>query len=122
MQSDRIASWKAISTFVVSVLFLQSCATFRSQIDKSCVDRFATEYPDPQESRLVLPWRAGESFKLTQGNCTFESHSLLEKQHMSFDFKMPAGTPIVAVDDGRVFVVIEHFKDGIDDGYDKKKK
>jgi murein DD-endopeptidase MepM/ murein hydrolase activator NlpD len=119
MQLDRNASFKTTGIFVASIIFLQSCATFRSHIDTSCVDRFATEYPDPQDSRFVLPWRAGESFKLTQGNCTFESHSLSEKQHMSFDFKMPKGTPIVAVDDGRVFVVVEQFKDGIDDGFEQ---
>jgi len=119
MQLDRVASLKTIGIFVVPVLFFQSCATFRSNIDMSCVHKFATEYPDPQESRFILPWRAGESFKLTQGNCTFESHSLSEKQHMSFDFRMPIGTPIVAVDDGRVIIVIKHFKDGIDDGFDE---
>ena len=36
---------------------------------------------------------------------------------MSFDFKMPTGTPLVAVDAGRVFIVIERFKDGIDQGF-----
>ncbi len=54
---------------------------------------------------------------LTQGNCTFESHNLSDNQHMSFDFKMPIGTPILAADEGRVFVVIEQFKDNIDKGF-----
>lgn len=62
MQLDPIAIVKTSGILVVSVLLLQSCATFRSSIDASCVDRFATEYPDPQDSRFVLPWRAGESF------------------------------------------------------------
>ncbi|WP_281558138.1 M23 family metallopeptidase [Thalassomonas sp. RHCl1] len=43
-----------------------------------------------------------------------ESHNLAEKQHMSFDFKMPVGTPIVAIDDGRIVLVTENFKDNKD--------
>ena len=35
---------------------------------------------------------------------------------MSFDFKMPIGTPILAADDGRVLVVVDQFKDNIDSG------
>lgn len=104
---------------VVSLIFIQSCAIFRSQIDHACVSQFANEYPVPQESRFVLPWNVGDSYMLTQGNCTFESHNLLENQHMSFDFKMPIGTPILAVDDGRVFVVIEQFSDNIDKAFNE---
>jgi len=96
---------------------IQSCAVIRSDIDKSCVERFANEYPNPDESRLVLPWQVGQGYKLTQGNCTFESHSLSNNQHMSFDFKMPIGTPILAAEDGRVFIVVEQFKDNIDNGF-----
>ena len=104
---------------VVLMSLVQSCAVFRSNIDESCVDRFADQYPAPQESRFVLPWHIGQRFKLTQGNCTFESHSLSNKQHMSFDFKMPIGTPILAADDGRVFIVVEQFKDNIDSDFDE---
>ncbi len=38
---------------------------------------------------------------------------------MSFDFKMPIGTPILAADDGRVFIVVEQFKDNIDSDFDE---
>jgi murein DD-endopeptidase MepM/ murein hydrolase activator NlpD len=38
---------------------------------------------------------------------------------MSYDFKMPMGTPILAVDDGRVFFVVEQFRDDIDQGFDE---
>ncbi len=102
---------------VVSLLFVQSCTAFRTNIDNSCVDQFADKYPLTQDSRFILPWNVGESYRLTQGNCTFESHNLLHNQHMSFDFKTPIGTPILAADDGRVFVVIEQFKDNVDNGF-----
>jgi len=102
---------------VVILSLLQSCAVFRSDIDNDCVNQFASQYPDPNESRFTLPWNTGKSFMLTQGNCTFESHSLAGDQHMSFDFKMPIGTPILAVDDGRVILVIEQYRDNIDRGF-----
>lgn len=108
-----------IALGIASMSLVQSCALFRSNIDEACVSQFANQYPAPQESRFVLPWHIDQGFKLTQGNCTFESHSLSKKQHMSFDFKMPIGTPIVAVDDGRVVVVVEKFRDGIDSGFNE---
>lgn len=36
---------------------------------------------------------------------------------MSFDFKMPMGTPVHAIADGRVAAVIEHYKDHTDMGF-----
>lgn len=36
---------------------------------------------------------------------------------MSYDFKMPIGTPVLAADEGRVFLVVEQFKDNIDDEF-----
>ena len=110
---------KIIGATAVLMLMVQSCSVLRTNIDESCVGQFSNSYPAPMDSRFILPWRTGESYTLTQGNCTFESHSLAEKQHMSFDFKMPIGTPIVAVDDGRVVVVVEKFRDGIDSGFDE---
>ncbi len=106
-----------IAVGIVSMSLVQSCALIRSDIDEACVSQFANQYPAPQESRFVLPWHIDHGFKLTQGNCTFESHSLSNKQHMSFDFKMPIGTPILAADDGRVFIVVEQFRDNIDNGF-----
>jgi len=75
------------------------------------------EYSSPQESRFVLPWKIGESYTLTQGNCTLESHNLAGKQHMAFDFRMPIGTPILAIADGRIAMVVESFKDNNDNDF-----
>lgn len=38
---------------------------------------------------------------------------------MSFGFKMPIRTPILAADDGHVFVVVEQFRDNIDNGFNE---
>ena len=107
----------SIALVVASILFTPSCASIRTNIDENCVSSFASQYPAREESRFVLPWQVDQGFQLTQGNCTFESHSLSKKQHMSFDFKMPIGTPVHASEDGRVFAVVEQFMDDIDDGY-----
>lgn len=111
-------NWKKnkiqVFVIVVSLLLSQSCTVFRTNIDKDCASQFVDDYTSPQNSRFVLPWKVGESYTLTQGNCTLESHSLLEKQHMSFDFKMPIGTPVVAIESGRIVVVVDIFEDNID--------
>jgi len=114
-------SWNKNRTHAFVILgllfFLQSCTTFRTHIDQACASRFADKYSMPQKSRFILPWKVGESFTLTQGNCTLESHNFDQKQHMSFDFRMPIGTPIVAIDDGRVVWVVESFKDNVDNDF-----
>ena len=108
-----------IQTLVALVLLvlLQACTGLRTHIDNACASKFVNQYPSPQNSRFILPWKVGDSYRLTQGNCTLESHNFAQKQHMSFDFKMPIGTPIVAIEDGRIAVVIENFKDNIDNGF-----
>ncbi len=98
---------------------IHSCAVFRSNIDDACVDQFRHTYPAPQDSRFVLPWNIGDNYMLTQGNCTFESHSLTANQHMAFDFKMPMGTPIVAAAAGRILFVEEQFRDHVDNGFEE---
>lgn len=102
---------------IALLLLMQSCTAFRTHIDQACASRFVNEYSSPQESHFVLPWRVGESYTLTQGNCTLETHNLVGKQHMAFDFKMPIGTPIVAISDGRIAMVVDSFKDNIDSDF-----
>jgi len=51
----------------------------------------------------ILPFPAGETHSLTQGNCGAESHS--GRFRYAFDFRMPPGTPVVAARDGAVVVV-----------------
>lgn len=108
---------KQIFVTLASLFFLQSCTVFRTHIDEVCVSQFVDGYSNPQESRFSLPWKVGESYTLTQGNCTLESHSLTQKQHMSYDFKMPIGTPLHAIEGGRVVAVTESFRDNVDNGF-----
>lgn len=101
----------------LTLLLLQSCTVFRTNLDHNCVNIFSKKYTPSNESLFVLPWKVNKSYPLTQGNCTFESHSLSNNQHMSFDFKMPIGTPVTAIAKGRVAAVVEEFKDNIDNEY-----
>ena len=114
---ERHTYRKIIFVVFVSLFFVQSCALIGSQIDDTCAEQFVNRYPSQQESRFALPWQIGEGYELTQGNCSSDSHTLSDNQHMAFDFRMPIGTPIHAVDDGRISFVIEEFRDHVDNDF-----
>ena len=61
-------------------------------------------------ARYVLPFTPGEAYTLTQGNCGRESHG--GRFSYSYDFRMPAGTAVLAARDGVVITV----RDGRPDG------
>lgn len=62
--------------------------------------------------RYVLPFTPGESYTLTQGNCGSESHD--GRFRFAFDFRMPAGTAVLAARSGVVVAVREDRPDGTD--------
>ncbi len=103
----------------LTLLFLQSCTSLRTHIDKTCATQFVDQYTQVKDALFVLPWKVGESYQLTQGNCTLESHNIDQNQHMSYDFKMPLGTQIHAMANGRIAVVVENNRDHIDDAYNQ---
>lgn len=61
-------------------------------------------------SDYVLPWLAGSSFAISQGNCGPASH--LGDQRYAYDVAMDIGTPIVAARAGTVIEVVESNSDG----------
>jgi len=68
--------------------------------------------PAPAELRpkYVLPFPAGDTFSLTQGNCGPVSHD--GRFRFAFDFRMPIGSPVIAARDGVVFAVRVGHRDG----------
>lgn len=67
-------------------------------------------YSDYTTSLYVVPWPAGASQKVGQGNCGPASHFGASKY--AYDFDMPIGTQIAASRAGTVAEVVEDKKDG----------
>ena len=67
-------------------------------------------YPPKEFSHYKLPWKAGASRFIAQGNRSFISHR--DFSQYAWDFVMPNGTEILAARDGQVFEVEDGF-DGI---------
>lgn len=69
-----------------------------------------SKYPPQEVSPYKLPWKAGETRFVAQGNRSFTSHRGLHL--IAWDFVMPLGTPVLAARDGTV-VHVEVDHDGI---------
>ena len=67
-------------------------------------------YPSNTGSPYVLPYVAGQSFSLGQGNCGSASH--YGRDRYSYDFTMPIGTTIVAARAGTVINRVDGIADG----------
>jgi len=67
-------------------------------------------YSNYTTSLYVVPWQAGTSQKVGQGNCGPASHYGTSKY--AYDFDMPIGTQIAAARAGTVAEVVEDKKDG----------
>lgn len=61
----------------------------------------------PTSSRYKLPWKAGVSRFVSQGNRSFISHRGLHLY--AWDFWMPIGTEVLAARAGRVIKVVQNF-------------
>ena len=83
-----------------------------NNLDLQCVADSQGIYPEQENSPYVLPWAVGESFIVSQGNCTNGSHSVRYKEQYGYDFAMPIGTNIYAARSGVVMDVEESFEDG----------
>lgn len=60
-------------------------------------------YPDWESSPYVLPFPVGNSFRISQGNCTNASHQ--QTLRYSYDIEMPFGSVITAARDGVVHAI-----------------
>ena len=66
-------------------------------------------YADWETSEYVLPYPAGESYTVLEGNCSNGSH--VSNFRHAYDFRMPIGSEVVAVKAGRVSLAREKYAD-----------
>jgi murein DD-endopeptidase MepM/ murein hydrolase activator NlpD len=69
-------------------------------------------YPPQSVSAYVLPYQAGRTFVIGQGNCSDGSHARGSVVLYAFVFLMPIGTTVIAARAGEVLLVEERFADG----------
>jgi hypothetical protein len=94
--------------FLLGILLcLLSCGDTLDPIDDAIIQDFSCKSPDA--SRFVLPYTVGESYKLTQGNCSSLDHT--GDFRYAFDFEMPIGTIVRAAMTGVVNAVQEENSD-----------
>jgi hypothetical protein len=75
---------------------------------KDCLDR--GEFGDPSESKFILPWPVGKSYRLNNSYCIPTGGHRLQQ---AYDFLIPIGDPIIASRAGVVRVIKD---DSPDDG------
>ena len=68
-------------------------------------------YPDQATSPYVLPYEAGSTYQVSQGNCTDFSHITGTPDQYAYDFVMPIGTILIASRGGTVTRVVDRFED-----------
>lgn len=69
-------------------------------------------YVEAAASAYVLPFPAGEAYRMTLGNCSSSFHSADTPDRYAYDFDMAIGTPITAARAGRVVHVEASGADG----------
>jgi len=68
-------------------------------------------YPSPASSPYVLPYPPGDTYFVSQGNCTQRTHVLGTRDQYAYDFALPIGATVVAARDGVVEELEERFLD-----------
>lgn len=84
---------------LIATLFVVGCGRGIAQLSHSGV---CDGYPDWETSDYKLPWPAGVTHQIAQGNCAGASH--IGSQRYAYDIQMDIGTTVIAARDG---VVIE---------------
>jgi len=65
------------------------------------------EYPDPSNSKYILPFPSGKTYKTGLTNCSSSYHGKAHPDRYAFDFDMPVGDSFYATRGGKVVLVIE---------------
>jgi murein DD-endopeptidase MepM/ murein hydrolase activator NlpD len=87
---------------LVSLLPILACDSSRSPTGPLLGGK-CTGYPAWENSMYVLPFPVGETHRVSQGNCTNQSHQ--GTLRYSYDLEMPFGSVVTAARDGVVLSV-----------------
>ena len=79
-----------------------------TQANAGCPD---ADYPDWESSPYVLPFAAGETYRVELANCSSSYHSTQYPDKFAYDFVMDIGTPITA---SRAGVIVHVEESGTD--------
>ena len=98
-------------------LLLAGCAGSLTNSDAPGCD--LEKYPDPIRSDYILPYAAGDQYRIVRGNCSRQGHYLGDYGNLSFayDFAMPIGTEVLAIRGGKVVSLVEKYRNGDRDWY-----
>lgn len=94
-----------------SQVFLLVLVTSSLAVAQDVVGCEGTDYPNWQSSPYVLPFAAGETYRVELANCSSSYHSAQYPDRYAYDFVMDIGTPILASRAGTVLYVEESGKD-----------
>jgi murein DD-endopeptidase MepM/ murein hydrolase activator NlpD len=97
---------RALTIISATVIGISGCNQ-RASLDNECGG-----YADWRSSLYVLPYPAGSSFEVTQGNCAAPGNGHRGMNRYAYDFGMEIGTPFVAARDGTVASVEQSNVDG----------
>jgi murein DD-endopeptidase MepM/ murein hydrolase activator NlpD len=97
---------------ILAVAFVLITAGCGSPSGPSAEEGCPGTYPPQAVSAYVLPYEAGRTFVIGQGNCGDGSHARGSVVQYAYDFLMPIGTTVIAARAGEVLLVEERFADG----------
>jgi hypothetical protein len=97
---------RLLSLFLLAILAL-SCGEGAAPLTMAGE---CDEYTESVSSPYLLPFSAGETHKVAQGNCSSVSH--FGAHRYAYDFSMDIGTNVLAIRSGTVIEVQESFADG----------
>ncbi len=97
--------------FLLPIVLLIGCGSGGSNTPSAPAAAACGPYPAEASSPYVLPYEAGTSSFVSQGNCTNGSHRTGTPDQYAYDFLMPIGTPLIASRAGTVTRVLDTFAD-----------
>jgi murein DD-endopeptidase MepM/ murein hydrolase activator NlpD len=94
----------------IAITFFISCTPQAKPgaVSTGCINKSKPLY--------LLPFPAGKTYYLLQGNCGKFSHT--KESAFAYDFRMPVGSYVTAMRNGKVVNVREQFKDGFNKNND----